>query len=365
VKRVVLAFLAVVIALAAGAEERPASPIDFGLTLSPGAVFPLGTDASLFKTGAGASVQVHVSLPGLDWLQGTAGLEYLWVPVRAASSVSVLAVGVGANLAVDLLPWLDAWVGAEAGYSPAGLWSEAFLGGDVLWGGYPFVTGRAGLTFHLTPAWSLGVGLNGTAFLGLLNTAGVTASGTYDLSSRWQQPLVIERVSVEPLFPAMYLAYGREPPGTVSVRNAGRFPVTDVEASILVDPYMSRATRTKLDSPIAPGARRDIPLGMIFTDRILGVIEGTSFPAKVTIVYSCAGQHRELSEVVTVDIRGRNSLTWEDDRKAALFVSQKDPEVLRFAGAVTSAVRVSQHQPLTFAFRAAAAMHAALREVGM
>jgi hypothetical protein len=364
-KRAIIAFLVAAISLSAGAEERPASPIALGLTLTPAVAFPLGTDASLFQTGGGALLQAHASLPGLDWLQGTAGLEFLWLPVRAASNVSLLALGIGANVSVGLLPRLDAWVGANAGYSVAGLSSEAFLGDETLWGGYPLVGARAGLTFNLTPSWSLGIGFAFTSFIGLLSTAGVAASGTYDLSSRWRHPLSIERVSVEALFPAMYLAYGREPPGMVSVRNAGRFPVTDVEASILVDPYMSRATRTKLDSPIAPGARRDIPLGMIFTDRILGVIEGTSFPAQITIAYSCAGQRRELIEVVTVDIRGRNSLTWEDDRKAALFVSQKDPEVLRFAGATASAIRSSEHQPLSFAFRAAAAVHAALREFGM
>jgi tetratricopeptide (TPR) repeat protein len=365
VRRAVFAFFAAITVLAAGAEERPAPPITLGLNLAPWVAFPIGADASLFRTGGGASVRALVGFPRLHALKGTAGLEFLSVPVRAASRVNLLGVGVGADASFAVLPRLDAWIGAEAGYSPAGLWSEAFLGDDVLWGGYPFVTGRAGLTFHLDPSWSLGAGFAGCSFIGLLTAAGVSIHATYDLASRWQQPLSIERLSVEALFPAMYLAYGREPPATVTVRNAGRFPVTDVEAGILVDPYMSRATVTKLDAPIESGGRRDIPLGMIFTDRILGVIEGTSFPAKVTIAYSCAGQRRELSEVVIVDIRGRNSLTWEDDRKAALFVSQKDPEVLRFAGAVTSAVRASQHQPLTFAFRAAAAVHAALREAGM
>jgi hypothetical protein len=365
VKRAVIAIAAAVTVLAAGAEERKASPIDLGLTLAPAAAFPIGADASLFTAGAGASLQACASFSHLDWLQGTAEVEYRWMPVRAASRVHLLAVGIGATASVSLFPRLDAWIGAESGYSLAGLSSEAFLGDLTVWGGYPFATGRAGLTFHLTPSWGLGAGFAFTSFFSLLNAAGVSVHGTYAISSRWRHPLSIERVSVEELFPAMYLAYGREPPGTVRVRNAGRFPVTDVEASILVDPYMSRASVTKLDSPIAPGARRDIPLGMIFTDRILGIIEGTSFPAQLTIAYSCAGQRRELSEAVTVDIRGRNSLTWEDDRKAALFVSQKDPEVLRFAGTAASAIRSSKNQPLCAAFRAAVAMHAALREFGM
>jgi tetratricopeptide (TPR) repeat protein len=365
-KRALALGMLAAIALATGvAAEEPSAVAELGASLTPELVVPLGADAGLFSSGARASLSAYAALPRLHWLQATTELHYAWLPVRAASQVNLIGVGAGALVSVGVLPRLSAWVGGGAGWSFAGLSSAAFLGSGVIWGDYPFVTGRLGATFQISPSLRIGLGVSCTAYLGLLTTVGVALEGTFDIGSLWQQPLAIESVSVDPLFPALYLVYAREPPATVRVRNAGRFPVTDVEAGILIDPYMSRAARTKVADAIEPGGIREVKLGMTFTDRILGVIEGTSFPALLTIGYSYGGRPRERSETIAVGIRGRNSLTWEDSRRAALFVSEKDPAVLQFAGSVVSAVRASSRQPLTFAFRAAAAVHAALREVGM
>ena len=37
------------------------------------------------------------------------------------------------------------------------------------------------------------------------------------------------------------------------------------------------------------------------------------------------------TETATIQMYDRNTMTWDDDRKAASFVTAKDPVILRFA----------------------------------
>jgi hypothetical protein len=365
--RRVLACAWVLVSVAVLGEIAPSAPYAatplspaLSVGVSPEVVFPIGGDAALFTAGGGVVLSGSATLPSTPWLSVHAEMGYAGVPVRAAATLSLIDARLGAGFTIRLATWLDVWARLSAGYCAAALSSQAFLAGGAAWEGSPSLSARAGATVFVTPSWSLGIHAFYRAFPELVQLAGISLEGGYTFGSRQGGALRIERVEIDELFPAMYLCYGRDPPGRVTLRNAGRFPATDVELSVLIDPYMSRPSVVKLSSPIEPGDCVDAELPMSFTDRILAIVEGTEFPAQIRASYTCGGSRGECVETVAVRIHGRNALTWEDERKAALFVSEKDPAVQRFAGNAVSAVRSSSLRPINLPFRLAVGLAAAL-----
>lgn len=60
-----------------------------------------------------------------------------------------------------------------------------------------------------------------------------------------------------------------------------------------------------------------------------------------------------LDRTETVKVYDRNAMTWEDDRRAAAFVTSKDPTVLRLSKAINSAVRDNPSPAASLDFRLA------------
>ncbi len=83
------------------------------------------------------------------------------------------------------------------------------------------------------------------------------------------------------------------------------------------------------------------------------------------VSYDYGGRRYTTTHALGLSLHDRNALVWDDDRKAALFVSEKDPEVLQFAGFTASAVKKSDLRPINTRFRLAAGLHAALAACGM
>ena len=97
----------------------------------------------------------------------------------------------------------------------------------------------------------------------------------------------------------------------------------------------------------------------------MSVTSPTKAQATVALAFTAQKADARAEKVETVEILNRNAMTWEDDRRAAAFVSNLDPAVLRFSKAVASAVRAMQPQAVSERFRLGAALFSALSLHGM
>jgi tetratricopeptide (TPR) repeat protein len=334
------------------------------VALTPGAIVPLFGDAELFTIGAGATLTGELKIPQVPFLYAHAELGYNLIPVQAASLLSVIPLGVGLDFKINALPRLELRAAAGGGYYFGALHSSPFLT-KAVWDGNPYLTVRAGSSFFITSTLSLGVELSYENYFGLVQFAGASLSGSYHIPVQGRAPLTIEAVEVDTLFPVLYQFYDQQSPGRAIIANSGRFPVGRIQASFYLDPYMSRPTTWEIAETLAPGEELEIDLRMLFNDRILGIIESAKFSGEFHLSYECFGQHLETRKVLPVEIQDRNSLTWEDDRKAALFVSEKDPDVLEMAGSTVAVVKKSRLRPINPVFRLAAGLHSALSVYGM
>ena len=91
---------------------------------------------------------------------------------------------------------------------------------------------------------------------------------------------------------------------------------------------------------------------------ILNVTEATKAQAEITVEYTYNKAGLAVKQTETLRILDRNASSWDDDRKAAAFVTAKDPQVLGFAKRVANDAK-SRAKPaaVNAAFRISSTRH--------
>jgi tetratricopeptide (TPR) repeat protein len=82
-----------------------------------------------------------------------------------------------------------------------------------------------------------------------------------------------------------------------------------------------------------------VDLFALFLPTILETTEKTKTQARVDVEYTVGGQVQHQNLVQSLPILDRNATTWTDNRRAAAFVTAKDPAVLTFSKNVNSMVK--------------------------
>ena len=105
--------------------------LPFSLRIAPGVNFPLGQNAGLFTTGAGADISLEYRFPSVPEAFLSASLAYDYAPDRLDHSYSVLSAGVKAGLRLLPLPWLPRWLNRLSLQQYMGHWGSRPLSGLV------------------------------------------------------------------------------------------------------------------------------------------------------------------------------------------------------------------------------------------
>jgi tetratricopeptide (TPR) repeat protein len=342
------------------AQATADGPARFDLSFSPGMTVPVAADLDAYKLGAAGDLRWRMILPFLPWCYAGADLQYTYSPLRRNDSLSIASLGAELGLAWQMVPGkveLSAFGGG-------GYFIGTLNGGGGI-GSNPDVTGGLGLSVILSP--ELSVGLSGTyrGFLGLYNDVLVAAATSYHFGGTVNLPkpkprvripearpaplgpqearpgtgLQLGKVSLSDVYPVFYKFYDDHPLGAAVLHNYDRAPITDAKLSVFVKEYMSEPKEAAVAAAVAPGADASVDLYGLFTKQILANTETTKVSARVTLTYTMDGQAYSQSQVQTLQVLKRNSLTWDDDRKVAAFVSANDPTAAKFAKNVQSMVR--------------------------
>jgi hypothetical protein len=152
--------------------------------------------------------------------------------------------------------------------------------------------------------------------------------------------------------------------GTAVLHNFEKTPITDARLSVYVKEYMSEPKEAAVPA-VAPGSDATVDLYGLFTKDILANTETTKVSARVTLSYTLRGKAMSQSKVQTLQVLKRNSLTWDDDKKVAAFVSANDPTVAKFAKNVQSMVRGKASAAIDQNLLLAIAIHEALTVYGL
>jgi hypothetical protein len=325
----------------------------FSLSVNPAVSIPLGEDSSLYSFGGGASLQGEMKFPFLSLLSVRGELGYNFVPLKVTTSLSLLSIGVGAGIGFNILPALSLGVYGGGGYF-YGLLND----GSGRGGGNPYLSAGGGIAWLILPAFGIELGAEYRLFWGLYNDVAVNIGASLHLGAAAPAPalkkkappeklqplkkgsgLMVTRFALEDIFPVFYGYYSDHPLGKAVLKNWESSPAEDLTVSLYVKEYMVNPKTVKIPGTIDAGAEREIDLYGLFTSKLLEVSEGTVVSANISLEYAIAGKAAKQEYVQEMRILNSHALTWDDDRKAAAFVSAKDPTVMKLARNVVTAVK--------------------------
>jgi tetratricopeptide (TPR) repeat protein len=150
--------------------------------------------------------------------------------------------------------------------------------------------------------------------------------------------VTLEQVSIDEIFPVFRSYYDDHPIGTAALENGGSTTLENVKVELELKGYMDAKKPCTAPTTIAAGASGKVELTAVFNDNVLKITEGTKALATVTVSYTTGGQSVSKDFVQTVQFLKLNAMTWDDDDRAAAFVTANDPVVQQFRSAVVTNV---------------------------
>jgi tetratricopeptide (TPR) repeat protein len=332
-----------------------ASPLS--LEVAPAFGLPLGDSSNYFKEGGGVDLGLGYRAPG-STISFLGGMEYSYWPDQASQSLSAAALRVGAEADLRIAGGVSAYAfGAGGGY---------YAGYNDFSKSSPGVYAAAGLglRFPVGANLNLKVGAQYNGYLGLYQGLSLGAGISIPLGNLGGS-LDIESVQFEPAFPVFFKHYDDHPVGSLELQSKLKVPATDVKVSVYAKEYMDAPKTVEVPGTLKAGDSEKVDVYALFNDKLLGITEGTKVAAEITVDYRVEGKSYETRKVETLNLLGRNAMTWDDNRKAAAFVTAKEPQVLDFARSVTSYIHAKETRSIADALQSAIALHEAIDLYGI
>ena len=330
------------------------------VNLDAGAVLPLGpvdSDGnSIFNTGAGARFSGDFPLSGGPFhLRALAGFETLGLNTVNEDSLSLIDLGGGIGLRYGIGARFGVNVFLNAGY---GL---GFYSGNT--GSVPFVSADIAGSYRLSAGWDLRLGAGYRYNIDLHNGLTVFLGTSYRPGGR-RSEVEYREIRIDPVFPVLQTYYNENPLGGLLLVNNGE-TLSDVSVTFYARQYMDQPKECLTVSSWPRGGELEVPLLGLFTDDILDVTEGTETAVEIRVDGDVLGRRFESGQTGTLYVHNRNAITWDDDRKAAGFVTPRDPIVLRLSRHVAGLARGRGSPAVNIRFRQAIGVFEAMSLHGM
>lgn len=382
-----IAFLSGTI-LPVGAQDAHQLIKSVSIDVFPGISLPLGTSGDLFTLGGNGSLAAAAGITEEPLVYVSAGLDYDLSPLQAEASLSIVGFGVGTGAYLDFGPRLSfrGFVNG-GGYYPffnqTGIESESAV--------YPYLTAGIGMFYLMTPAISLGVNTVYRYYIGTYNGIGIQFGSSFYLKGQGprkarlersrrtylpeylrnaRQPAAdegirIEEISIAELFPVLHKYYDQNAIGVLRIENQEPEEITDVKISFYIKQFMDAPKASGEVFVLAPGERKDITLYALLNESVLNVTEATKVTSEVLLEYKIDGNWYSDTRSESVRVYDRNAMIWDDNRKAAAFVTAKDPAILGISKFVSGIVRSNANPAVNLNIQKAMGVHGALGLYGI
>ncbi|MCL2763123.1 MAG: transglutaminase-like domain-containing protein [Treponema sp.] len=306
-------------------------------------VIEIPVDQSLFNTGMGAAAS-------LDWAFSN---KTKWqfakkfnIGLSAGGTISSLPLQIGdplnlmegkAGLFLRYRPF-DRWAFRVAGngglyqYSRTGESETNVLGGFTLGADFyisPYFSlfADGGYTYRVfsadpLPSFGAAIGLR-------LNLSEIIGGRTR---------VHVEKTEQYRVFPVSWAWYEKNPVAMVRVTNDEPNAITDMHLSFFMESYMSQPWTFATVPMLGSGESIDVPVTALFNEAMMNLTETVNANGLLHIQYRSLSAKKETESAIQMPIFHRNTLSWDDDRRAAAFVSPYDFAARFFAKYVESAV---------------------------
>ena len=263
--------------------------------------------------------------------------EYLSMALPGVSPVSILQGELGTGFHLDFADRLALDLNIDAGLYNAKATSSA--SGITAGGSLTF-------TYKINPSIYADVTATARHYSGkpsplMMINAGFAPGLTFNISEiiNIKTKLQIGLTELDPVFPVLYSWYENNSFGKIEITNKEDSSITDVTVSFFQPQYMAHAKECATFKRIKCDETVSVDLYAFFNEQMLELREKTDTSSYIIVNYSRLGKKLSQSYALDVPVYGRNNMSWDDDRRAAVFVSSKDPAAMQFAKYTASIVR--------------------------
>jgi len=339
-------------------------PAQFSFSLMPSLNVPLGKDH--FNTGFGASASLDWALLTInnDWKAGAALMGGMAdFPVDYSSSFSILQAGLGPFVQWHINDRFSLQAVANAGVYRYSWDSES---NNKLFAG-----AAISAQFHITPFFALfaETGITGHSFSDNqpINNFKSGIGVRFNLNELLRPPVRLKGEKTEQfnIFPVSFAWYEKNAVAMLRITNEEPNAITAVQLSFLLERYMNQPSVFAVIERLDRGESLEVPVKALFNESMLDLTETVNATVQIIAEYRSLGIKKSGVFPMQMPVYSRNSMTWDDDRRAASFVSPRDPAAAYFARYVSSAITGTGELNIPGNVRHAAALFEALRLFGI
>lgn len=306
-------------------------------------------------------------------------LGYHLAPITydVPKTLHVLSLGAGVGTELEFIRRLPISLFAGGGYYLGLTQGSA---GETVAGGNPYVSAGGEVSFRITA--NLGIGIGGAWTLLLGQPQPLASTVTARLGTSWRIPLggtdfyeeplpekpaLLELTSVQfnDLLPVFYQYYDTHPVGRAVLVNGERRAARDISVSVFIGTYSDMPKTTTVEGELPAGKSLTIDLYALYNKEVLTITEGAKAPAEIAVNYTVGGSPRQVKHTETVFLNSRNASIWDDDRRAAAFVTFRDPVVQKLAKSAAGIIKDQAGLVADARLATAMALHQALGLHGM
>lgn len=320
-------------------------------------------------------------------LEAEIGFEYSPITVRKQDSVIFSAdVGYGILKAKGIkdFNFTTGSLGVGYEFTPVDRFSVSLIGFAGLWSvpeskdnNFSSASGvlygfKLNGYFNASPSISVGgyVGYkkfnySPEPFLSAMN-AGIVLRYNFSRGIMGTSRIEPQYYAFDPVFPVFFSQYNDIPFGKVIFKNTEKNRITDVDISVFIEKFMATPHEAAHYDTVEIGQNFEADITAFLNEGILNQILPSPSSAKIIVSYSSLGSRMEFVQNVELQTLGRNNMSWDEDERAAAFVSGKDAAANKFA----NIVRILLRDRVDFTGRNrneqyAKAMFAALKAYGL
>ncbi|MBN1413240.1 MAG: tetratricopeptide repeat protein [Spirochaetales bacterium] len=344
--------------------EIPYPPNDIlDLKFTPEVNLPLGQEeTTLYDWGFGLDGGMRYAIPGVIGAAFEGGVGYKFIPIRARISMSLAYALLGVGFNWNPLKWLSVELNTTGGYY-YGLINNGISAGTG--GGGFFVTAGLNTYFKIVQEWGVRVGCSYNKYGDLYQGFIFSAGPTYHINLSEYKALDHEGISVVPLYAALYKYYKDNPIGTVVLKNDGASLVKDIEITFQIPAYQSEPIKVKTPSFLYPADEKTAELFTDFSQDVLYLNGETSVQVIMKVKYDYRDwDYTEISKL-NIPLYDKNTMEWDDIRKAATYVDKEDPVIQDFSGVISKTVAGKTTEDVEKNLLKAMAIHETLSEFGL
>ncbi len=239
---------------------------------------------------------------------------------------------------------------------------------------------QAGMTVGLSPAYNFALELNPTlryqASLGPLTdfdglslgiglTVHVRLGEDPDSAQALLRSIRFSEIEAPMVFPAMQSWYVKNPFAQLTIANGENFPVEDVQVAFFQKGYMDAPSVCAEIPLLKPGETREIGLTASFNREVFRTEGTTPVTGEITVSYRGRGRTGEQKQSLPYDLQDKSAIVWDDDRKAAAFITPSDSALRNYASYIRQICKGTEAPGLSPAVQFACQLYYALGELGI